>query len=73
MNATDMPHWPRALSVNLAAAYVGLSPSTIRKLPGFPPPIYITTGRTVWLKEALDKWLDLKSGLVVEENDGWLK
>jgi predicted DNA-binding transcriptional regulator AlpA len=67
-----LPGWPRGLSVVLAAAYVGLSPSTIRKLVDFPKPHALTTGRVVWLRDELDKWLDTKAGLA-EAQDGWLK
>lgn len=72
MKPADLPGWPRGLSVALAAAYVGLSPSTIRTLPGFPPPVALIPGRVVWMREALDRWLDVKAG-VVPEVDGWLK
>ena len=49
----------------LAAAYVGLSLSTVRYLSGrgdFRTPIALTKGRLVWLREDLDGWLDRKAG-----------
>ncbi len=59
-----LPGWPRGLNADLAAAYVGLSPSTIRaeRLAGrFPAPIDLTVGRQVYLRDALDAWLDQKA------------
>lgn len=65
MAGGDLPGWPRGLSAELAAAYVGLSPTTIRSLEAagdFPSPTWLTAGRRVWLRESLDAWLDRKAG-----------
>jgi predicted DNA-binding transcriptional regulator AlpA len=65
MSERRLPDWPRGLHENLAAAYVGLSPSTIRvlrELGEFPAPVSLTKGRQVWLREQLDEWLDKKAG-----------
>jgi predicted DNA-binding transcriptional regulator AlpA len=62
-----LPGWPRGLSVELAAAYVGLSVSTLRKLEKegeFPSPTWITSWRCVWLRDSLDAWLDRKDGRI---------
>lgn len=59
-----LPGWPRGLREDLAAAYVGLSPSTIRaeRAAGrFPAPVPLTAGRQVYLRDALDAWLDQKA------------
>jgi predicted DNA-binding transcriptional regulator AlpA len=57
-----LPGWPRALSIKLAAAYVGLSVTTIRHLPGFPAPVPLSPGRVAYLREDLDRWLDQRAG-----------
>ncbi|KAA5609133.1 hypothetical protein F1189_25850 [Rhodovastum atsumiense] len=60
-----MPHWPRGLSEDLAAAYVGLSSSTFRREVGAgraPASVRLTPGRQVWLREDLDAWLDRLAG-----------
>ncbi len=53
---------PRGLTVIDAARYVGLAPSTIRTLDGFPEPVHLTRRRKVYLREDLDTWLDRKAG-----------
>ncbi len=63
----EMPGWPRSMGLELAAAYVGLSPSTFRAQVDrsgstAPQPIALTAGRRVWLKEDLDAWLDRAAG-----------
>jgi predicted DNA-binding transcriptional regulator AlpA len=73
-----LPGWPRGLREDLAAAYVGLSVSTIRseRIAGrFPAPIAITVGRIVYLREDLDSYLDRKAGHVHASSDGreWLE
>ncbi|MBV8523647.1 MAG: helix-turn-helix domain-containing protein [Acetobacteraceae bacterium] len=73
-----LPGWPRGLCEELAAAYVGLSVTTIRaeRAAGrFPAPIPLTRGRIVWLKEDLDRYLDEKAGRVVCSMDGreWME
>lgn len=58
-----LPYWPRALRADLAAAYVGLGETTFREIvaPDVPP-IHLTGKRVAWLREDLDRWLDLKAG-----------
>jgi len=63
---TVLPGWPRGLSEDLAAAYVGLSKTTFRTLwagGDIPNPVKLSTKRQVWYKEALDEWLDRKAGI----------
>lgn len=60
----DLPGWPRGMREELAASYVGLSVSTIRaeRAAGrFPAPVSLTRGRYVYLRDALDAWLDGKA------------
>lgn len=60
-----LPGWPRGLREELAAAYVGLSVSTVRALRhdgAFPAPVPLTRGRQVFLRDDLDAWLDRKAG-----------
>ncbi len=57
--AAHLPFWPRGLSEDLAAAYVGVSASTFRAyvIPDVQE-VWVTPGRKVWLREDLDRWLD---------------
>ncbi len=59
MKLAELPHWPRLLSADLAAAYVGVSPNTFRRAVGsrWPQPIYIGN-RTLWDRIALDAAVD---------------
>ena len=54
--------WPRLLTVEMAAAYLGLSPKTIRnhrhKLPG----LRTWGGKLVFDRHAIDKMLDHSGG-----------
>ena len=57
--------WPRGMPEPDAAAYVGLSVSSIRAARGrrdFPEPAQLTPGRIVYLREDLDAFLDRKAG-----------
>lgn len=58
------PNWPRGLSAELAATYVGLSKSGFLADDTIPAAIQLTKGRKVWLREDLDAWLDAKAGKV---------
>lgn len=76
---TDLPGWPRGLKEELAAAYVGLSASSVRSLVAsgdFPAAVQLTTGRKVYLRDDLDRYLDRKAGRQLPEHaDGreWLE
>ncbi len=54
--------WPRAMTLERAARYVGMGPSTLLrevKEGRAPPPVKLTPGGCVrWLKEQLDAWVD---------------
>ena len=60
-----LPGWPRGVRVEWAAAYVGLTPSSVREAMArrdFPEPIRVWGKRIVWLREDLDAYLDRKAG-----------
>lgn len=64
----DLPGWPRGLREELAAAYVGLSATTVRTLlarGAFPSPVPLTDRRQVWLRDDLDAWLERRAGRTV--------
>lgn len=55
----------RCLSLRQAAAYLGVSQSTFRKMVksgDVPTPIRITEKRLVWDKKQLDEFIDSLSG-----------
>jgi hypothetical protein len=62
---SGIPGWPRALSENLAAVYVGqLSNGTFRAevdAGRIPAAVQLTAGRKAWLIEDLDAYLDGKA------------
>ena len=54
---------PRALRAEQAALYVGLSTSTfLAQVAPAVPPVKLTVRRQVWLREDLDRWLDMRAG-----------
>ena len=60
--------WPRLLSVQLAAAYLGVAPQTLRNR-GHEVPGRRTLGRKVVYDRAIiDRWLDRNDGT----RDLWL-
>lgn len=55
----------RCLSLRQAAAYIGVSQSTFRKMVksgDVPAPIRITEKRLVWDRKQLDEFIDSLSG-----------
>lgn len=73
-SAEWLPHWPRVLSVEQAAAYVGVSKSGLRTLQrqGFPKPFKLFEGRTHYLRDHIDMWIDLRAiALLPKPLDGW--
>ncbi|CAM2754926.1 hypothetical protein CFR75_06270 [Komagataeibacter xylinus] len=54
---------PRGLRVEQAALYVGLSVSTfLAQVAPQVPPVKLTVRRQIWLREDLDRWLDVRAG-----------
>ena len=65
-----MPNWPRALSAQLAANYVGLSVTSFREhVAADVQPVRLTPGRLAWLREDLDRWLDARRLTVAPSED----
>ena len=63
----DMPQWPRLLSEEQAAAYVGLSLNAFRARIGNPWPAAIRIGRRkLYDRNALDRTVD---GLAPRESE----
>ncbi len=55
----NLPHWPRLLSRDLAAAYVGLSVNALEQRIGAPWPAPIRVGRRkLYDRDALDRAVD---------------
>ena len=64
-NPAALPTWPRGMRIDVAATYVGISPSLLVaevRAARFPAAVRLTAGRVVWLKEDIDAWLDAKAG-----------
>ncbi len=72
MRRASLPNWPRRLSAELAAAYLGISVSSFRQgvaTGRYPQPI--RDGRRVlWDRKRLDEIVDLQSGLG-NDSGGW--
>lgn len=71
----DLPDWPRRMGLDLAAAYMGVSPGTFLervKKRQYPAPI-AEGRRTLWDRQRLDQVVDIQSGLgnTAGGNDGW--
>lgn len=65
MSDRPLPGWPRGMPVDLAAAYIGVSATVLRREADAgraPKPIRITEGRVIWLLDDLDAWLDRLGG-----------
>lgn len=67
----DLPHWPRLLSREQAAAYVGLSVGSLRLIP--VSPVRIGT-RVLYDRCALDAYADtlVASGQTAASDEEWL-
>lgn len=66
MSGAPLPFTPRAMRADLAALYVGLSPSTFRQVVApVVPAIRLTAGRVAWLREDLDAWLDRRKSRAI--------
>lgn len=57
-----LPGWPRRLGLELAAAYLGISPSKLLEGEGKAYPAAVRDGRRkLWDRQALDAWVDAGS------------
>lgn len=65
-SAARLPNWPRGMSEELAASYVGgISVTTLRREVAegrAPKPHHISGRRVVWFIEELDAWMDRIKG-----------
>lgn len=61
----DLPDWPRLMSVELAARYLGLSETTLRDIG--PSPCQTEIRRVLYDKKTLDRWADRLSGQPLDE------
>lgn len=61
-----LPNWPRCLSREQAAAYVGVSPGTFDKevAAGLWPPGQVRGRRVLWDRRLIDRAQDERSGLM---------
>lgn len=60
-----LPDWPRGMREDIAAEYVGLSVGSLRAevlRQRMAPPVRLTPGRIVYLREHLDAYLDQAAG-----------
>lgn len=56
---SDLPGWPRRMSVALAASYLGISPAKLLDGAGTTYPAAIRDGRRMlWDRAALDAYVD---------------
>lgn len=57
----NIPHWPRLMSVKLAAQYVGLSETKLREI-GPKPTTLPDLRRVLYDRRDLDRWADRLTG-----------
>jgi predicted DNA-binding transcriptional regulator AlpA len=71
LHPSDLPGWPRLLSLNLAAAYVGISSSTflLRVKNGQYPAPWRDGRRRLWDRVVIDNVIDALSKLDDPRND----
>lgn len=66
-----MPHWPRLMSEEMAASYLGISKTNFRERWNgkreFPQPHRIGS-RVLWDRQLLDRYVDALSGLSASGN-----
>lgn len=69
-----LPGWPRVLRRELAAQYLGMSPSLfVREVEGgaLPRPINIVGTVKGWVRDDLDAWLDDRRAAQSAEGNSW--
>lgn len=66
-----LPAWPRGLSLEQAAAYVGVSAVHFRKHVKVTP--LKVGGRVLYDRLALDRWLDSMQGGGSRSREDWLE
>lgn len=75
MTALPIGMTPRLLSRDAAAAYCGVTGQHFEDTVGKEVPPITLGRRRLWDVKALDRWLDVRSGLVqpIRSNDEWLE
>ena len=70
-HATGLPHWPRRMQADLAAAYCGVSTTKFRAgvAEGRYPQPYPDGGNRLWYREDLDEALDALKAATFELAD----
>ena len=69
-----LPHWPRVLRREQAAAYVGMSPSLfVREVEAgaLPRPIHLAGTVKGWVRDDLDAWIDDRRAAQSERPNTW--
>ena len=71
--ADILPHWPRRMQIDLAAAYLGVSGSTLDRdwRAGKYPAPREEGGNTLWLKDELDDYIDRWAGTGSGKLEAW--
>ena len=71
-DGTSLPGWPLMLRRELAAAYVGLSPSTLDtevKAGRLPAPVRTTPSLHAWHRASLDAWAEDRRAAALGEHE----
>lgn len=71
LRAATLPGWPLLLRRELAAAYAGMSPSTLDaevKAGRFPKPVGITETLKAWHRVDIDAWAEDRRALAGGEH-----
>ena len=58
----ELPHWPRLMQRPLAAAYLGVSPTTFDRYFGHIPPVPLDNGNRMWDRHDLDADIECRKG-----------
>ncbi len=73
-DGASLPYWPRMLRRELAAAYVGLSPTlfdTEAKAGRLPAPVALAGTVKAWDRADLDAWIADRKGAEEAVPDTW--
>lgn len=70
----QLPAWPARMTAPLAAAYLGISETTLHRLAGTHYPAGRKDGgKRLWHKVELDRWLAHERGEVLDATADWPK
>lgn len=71
---STLPGWPLLLRRELAASYLGMSPSTFdgeRRAGRVPKPVPITAGLEAWHRGDLEAWAEDRRAAGASEANEW--